>query len=96
MKRLIPFILFATPLSAQWAVFDPTNFAVNTLIQSGQAANHLEILRQWAVQLEQLNRQYRAKGVTLVGVNVEPDTAAAVDWPSKVRARASSHCDRSC
>jgi len=30
--------------------------------------------------LEQLNRQYRAKGVTLVGVNVEPDTAAAVDW----------------
>jgi thiol-disulfide isomerase/thioredoxin len=30
--------------------------------------------------LEQLNKQYRAKGVTLVGVNVEPDTAAAVDW----------------
>ena len=30
--------------------------------------------------LEQLNRQYRAKGVTLVGVNVEPNTAAAVDW----------------
>jgi thiol-disulfide isomerase/thioredoxin len=30
--------------------------------------------------LEQLNRQYRTKGVTLVGVNVEPDTAAAVDW----------------
>ena len=30
--------------------------------------------------LEQLNRQYRNKGVTLVGVNVEPDSAAAVDW----------------
>lgn len=59
MKRLIPFILLATPLSAQWAVFDPTNFGVNTLIQSGQAANHLEILRQWATQLEQLNRQLR-------------------------------------
>jgi hypothetical protein len=59
MKRLIPLLLLATPLSAQWAVFDPTNFAVNTLIQSGQAANHLEILRQWAAQLEQLNRQLR-------------------------------------
>ncbi len=59
MKRLITFILLATPLSAQWAVFDPTNFGVNTLIQSGQAANHLEILRQWATQLEQLNRQLR-------------------------------------
>ena len=30
--------------------------------------------------LEQLNRQYRTKGVTLVGVNVEPDSAAATDW----------------
>ena len=30
--------------------------------------------------LEQLNRQYRSKGVTLVGVNVEPDSAAATDW----------------
>jgi len=59
MKRLITFLLLATPLLAQWAVFDPTNFAVNTLIQSGQAANHLEILRQWAAQLEQLNRQLR-------------------------------------
>ena len=30
--------------------------------------------------LEQLNRQYRSKGVTLVGVDVEPDSAAAIDW----------------
>ena len=30
--------------------------------------------------LEQLNKQYRTKGVTLVGVNVEPDSAAAVNW----------------
>ena len=30
--------------------------------------------------LEQLNRQYRNKGVTLLGVNVEPDSAAATDW----------------
>jgi len=30
--------------------------------------------------LEQLNRQYRTKGVTLMGVNVEPDSAAATDW----------------
>ena len=30
--------------------------------------------------LEQLNRQYRNKGVTLVGVNVEPDSEAASQW----------------
>jgi len=30
--------------------------------------------------LEQLNRQYRSKGVALVGVNVEPDSAAATNW----------------
>jgi hypothetical protein len=60
MKRFALFLpLLVAPLSAQWAVFDPTNYGVNTLIQSGQAANHLEILRQWAAQLEQLNRQLR-------------------------------------
>jgi peroxiredoxin len=30
--------------------------------------------------LEQLNRQYRNKGVALLGVNVEPDSSAATDW----------------
>ena len=30
--------------------------------------------------LEQLNRQFHNKGVTLIGVNVEPDSAAAADW----------------
>jgi len=36
--------------------------------------------RQEMPILEQLNRQYHAKGVTLLGINVEPDSAAAVDW----------------
>ena len=36
--------------------------------------------RQEMPILEQLNRQYRNKGVTLLGVNVEPDSGAAVDW----------------
>ena len=30
--------------------------------------------------LEQLNRQYHNKGVSLLGVNVEPDSSAATDW----------------
>jgi thiol-disulfide isomerase/thioredoxin len=30
--------------------------------------------------LEQLSRQYHNKGVTLLGVNVEPDSAAATNW----------------
>lgn len=36
--------------------------------------------RQEMPILEQLNHQYRNKGVALVGINVEPDTAAATDW----------------
>jgi peroxiredoxin len=36
--------------------------------------------RQEMPILEQLNRQYHAKGVTLLGVNVEPDSVAAVNW----------------
>jgi len=30
--------------------------------------------------LEQLSKQYKSRGVTLVGVNVEPDSAAAATW----------------
>jgi peroxiredoxin len=36
--------------------------------------------RQEMPILEQLNRQYHGKGVALLGVNVEPDSAAAVQW----------------
>jgi thiol-disulfide isomerase/thioredoxin len=30
--------------------------------------------------LEQINRQYGKRGVVVVGVNVEPDRSAALDW----------------
>ncbi len=59
MKKLMLSILLATPLCAQWVVTDPGNTAVNAAVQAGQAANHLEIMRQWAQQLENLNRQLR-------------------------------------
>ncbi len=36
--------------------------------------------RQEMPILEQLNHQYRSKGVALIGVNVEPDSAAATAW----------------
>jgi thiol-disulfide isomerase/thioredoxin len=36
--------------------------------------------RQEMPILEQLNHQYRSKGVTLIGINVEPDSAAATTW----------------
>lgn len=57
MKILTLFVLFAAPLCAQWIVNDPVNTAVNSAVQAGQAANHIEIMRQWAEQLEKLNRQ---------------------------------------
>jgi thiol-disulfide isomerase/thioredoxin len=36
--------------------------------------------RQEMPILEQLNQKYHSKGVTLIGVNVEPDSAAAINW----------------
>ena len=59
MKHLVLFVLLFAAARAQWIVNDPVNTAVNSAVQAGQAANHLEILRQWAAQLEQLNRQLR-------------------------------------
>lgn len=59
MKRIFIFVLLTSSACAQWIVNDPVNTSVNTAIQAGQAANHLEILRQWAEQLEKLNRQLR-------------------------------------
>lgn len=57
MKRLLLLLVFSPAAFGQWIVNDPVNTAVNTAIQAGQAANHLEILRQWAEQIERLNRQ---------------------------------------
>jgi len=59
MKSFLLFLAFAAPLCAQWIVNDPVNTAVNSAVQAGQAANHLETMRQWAEQLERLNRQLR-------------------------------------
>jgi hypothetical protein len=52
-------MLLAGPLPAQWIVSDPGNTAVNLAIQANQESQHLVILRQWAGQLEAMNRQLR-------------------------------------
>lgn len=59
MKKLLIFLFLVPGLFAQLIVNDPVNTAVNSGIQSAQVANHVEILRQWATQLENLNRQIR-------------------------------------
>lgn len=61
MKRFILLLLClpTAKLPAQWIVHDPANTAVNSAIQAAQAANHAESIRQWAEQLERLNRQIR-------------------------------------
>ena len=45
-------------------------------------ALHLVELTDFAVNIEEYRERdrYRGKGVTLVGVNVEPNSAAAIDW----------------
>lgn len=57
MKQLALYLCLLAPACAQWVVFDPTNHAVNAAIQSGQAANHAEVIARWAEELEKLNRQ---------------------------------------
>ena len=59
MRLLILFVILTAPLCAQWIVNDPVNTAVNSAVQAGQVANHIEILKQWAEQIEKLNRQLR-------------------------------------
>lgn len=59
MKRVILFLGLASAGFGQWIVNDPANTAVNTAIKANDAANHVEILRQWAGQLEKLNQQLR-------------------------------------
>ncbi len=59
MKYVVLFVFLVASVRAQWIVNDPANTAVNSAVQAGQAANHIEVLRQWAAQLEQLNRQLR-------------------------------------
>ena len=58
-KILFALVLFAPAAFAQWIVNDPVNTAVNTAIQSGQLANHAEVLARWAENLEKLNQQLR-------------------------------------
>lgn len=57
--RLLLFVVCAVAARAQLAVFDPANYAVTAALNSAQAANHVEVLNQWAAELEKLNRQIR-------------------------------------
>lgn len=59
MKKLLLFLALAPAVFAQWTVYDPANHVVNLAIQADQQANHIEILRQWAADLDKLNEQLR-------------------------------------
>jgi hypothetical protein len=59
MKFLVLLLFGAASASAQLIVNDPVNTIVNTLIQTGQVAQHAEILNRWAEDLEKLNQQIR-------------------------------------
>lgn len=56
--RFASLLLVAAPaVFGQWTVYDPANHAVNAAIQANQQANHIQVLHQWADELEKLNRQ---------------------------------------
>ena len=63
MKHRLHFLfflfVFARAAFAQLAVFDPANHLVNLAIQSNQQTSHVDVLRQWAAELEKLNQQIR-------------------------------------
>lgn len=57
MKSLLFLSFGAASAIAQWVVVDPTNQAVNLATQANLQANHVEVLQQWASQLNQLREQ---------------------------------------
>lgn len=59
MRTFLLFLFLGTSVLGQWVVNDPVNTAVNTAIKGNQIAQHAEILRQWAQQIDRLNQQIR-------------------------------------
>jgi hypothetical protein len=60
MTRHLLLLLFISATAfGQLVVNDPINTAVNSAVRAGQLANHLEVMRQWAEQLERLNLQLK-------------------------------------
>ena len=59
IPRALLFLFVCAAARAQLAVFDPANYTITAALQSAQAANHVEVLNQWAAELEKLNRQIR-------------------------------------
>lgn len=59
MRTILLFLFLGTRVLGQWVVNDPVNTAVNTAIKGNQIAQHAEILRQWAHQIDRLNQQIR-------------------------------------
>jgi hypothetical protein len=57
MKIFFLALLSAASAFAQFIVHDPGNTAVNAAVRAGQVAHHVEVMHQWAAQLENLNRQ---------------------------------------
>lgn len=59
MRTILLFLLVSCSAFAQWVVNDPVNTAVSLTTQGNQIAQHAEILRQWAQQIDRLNQQIR-------------------------------------
>jgi DNA-binding ferritin-like protein len=59
MKKFLLFLGLAPAAFGQLVVYDPANHIVDLALQADQQANHAEILRQWAADLDQLNEQLR-------------------------------------
>ncbi len=59
MRKICLYLILSTAGFAQWIVNDPVNTTVAITTQANQIAQHAEILRQWAVELEKLNEQVR-------------------------------------
>ena len=59
MKKLLLFHGLAPAALGQLVVYDPANHLVDLAIKADQQANHIEVLRQWAADLDKLNEQLR-------------------------------------
>lgn len=59
MRTSLLFLACVASVCAQFIVSDPGNTAVSTAIHGVHVANHVEVMRQWAEEIDRLNRQLR-------------------------------------
>lgn len=89
MKRIALSLLFTLPLTAQWTVWDPTNYGINIhnleqAIADGQKAEQYYLMARNAAAFVRNPAAFLAQTAAIAGMAI--NDAASAGWTSKKRA----------